>query len=57
LKGAVWTDINKIEIQNIPTPTPKAGEVLVLTGLVILIRKLRRKKVVKAPKKEEDKPE
>jgi len=29
LKAAVWTDINKIEIQNIPTPTPKAGEVLV----------------------------
>ena len=30
---------------------------LVLTGLVVLTRKLRRKKIVKAPKKEEEKPE
>ncbi|MBQ9757067.1 MAG: alcohol dehydrogenase catalytic domain-containing protein [Clostridia bacterium] len=29
MKAAVWTDINKIEIKEVPTPTPKAGEVLV----------------------------
>ena len=29
MKAAVWTDINKIEIQDVPTPTPKEGEVLV----------------------------
>ena len=29
MKAAVWTDINKIEIKEIPTPSPKEGEVLV----------------------------
>ncbi len=29
MKAAVWTDINKIEIQEVPKPTPKEGEVLV----------------------------
>ncbi|MBR2453087.1 MAG: alcohol dehydrogenase catalytic domain-containing protein [Clostridia bacterium] len=29
MKAAVWTDINKFEIKEVPTPTPKEGEVLV----------------------------
>ena len=29
MKAAVWTDYNKIEIKEVPTPTPKEGEVLV----------------------------
>lgn len=29
MKAAVWTGINKIEIQEVPKPTPKEGEVLV----------------------------
>lgn len=29
MKAAVWTDINKIEIKEVPTPKPKAEEVLV----------------------------
>ena len=29
MKAAVWTDINKIEIKEVPTPVPKEGEVLI----------------------------
>lgn len=29
MKAAVWTDINKIEIREVMTPVPRAGEVLV----------------------------
>lgn len=29
MKAAVWTDIHKIEIREVPTPVPKEGEVLI----------------------------